>query len=43
MKGMGVFFSPMPMTYIPASRSRMARRVKSESEDTSTKPSTRPE
>ena len=39
MKGLGVFFSPMPMTFLPASRSRVARRVKSESLDTSTKPS----
>ena len=43
MKGLGVFFSPMPYTFIPASRRRMARRVKSESLDTSTKPSQLPE
>ena len=42
MKGFGVFFSPMPMTFFPASRSRVARRVKSESLDTSTKPSQLP-
>ena len=33
----------MPYTFIPASRRRMARRVKSESLDTSTKPSQLPE
>ena len=43
MKGLGVLRSPMPYTFMPASRRRMARRVKSESLDTSTKPSTRPE
>ena len=42
MKGLGVFFSPMPYTFLPASRRRMARRVKSLSLDTSTKPSTWP-
>ena len=43
MKGLGVFFSPMPYTFIPASRSRVARRVKSLSLLTSTKPSQLPE
>ena len=42
MKGWGVFFSPMPMTFIPASRRRIASRVKSESLETMTKPSHRP-
>ena len=42
MKGLGVFFSPMPYTFFPASRRRMARRVKSLSLLTSTKPSTCP-
>ena len=39
----GVFASPMPMTSSPASRMRLASRVKSLSDDTSTKPSNRPE
>ena len=39
-KGVGVFFSPMPMTMRPLSRRRLARRVKSESLDTRQKPST---
>ena len=43
IKGFGVFFSPMPYTFIPASRSRVARRVKSLSLLTSTKPSQVPE
>ena len=43
MKGLGVFFSPMPYTFIPASRRRVASRVKSESLDTRTKPSQLPE
>ena len=40
LKGVGVFFSPMPMTMRPLSRKRLARRVKSESLDTRQKPST---
>ena len=36
------FFSPIPMTSMPASRRRAARRVKSLSEDTRQNPSTRP-
>ena len=43
MKGLGVLRSPMPTTIMPDSRRREARRVKSESEDTSAKPSTFPE
>lgn len=43
MKALGVFFSPIPMTYIPDSRSRTASRVKSLSLDTRQKPSTFPE
>ena len=43
MKGLGVFFSPMPYTFIPASRRRVARRVKSLSLLTSTKPPQLPE
>ena len=35
-KALGVFSSPMPMTYIPLSRRRMASGVKSLSELTST-------
>ena len=38
-KGRGVFCSPMPMTCMPASRSRVARRVKSQSLDTMQNPS----
>ena len=39
----GVFSSPMPITSSPRSRMRLAKRVKSLSEETSTKPSTWPE
>lgn len=41
-KDLGVFFSPIPYTDNPASRIRVARRVKSLSEDTRQKPSTVP-
>ena len=40
--GLGVLRSPKPYTARPDSRMRVARRVKSLSEDTSQKPSTRP-
>ena len=40
LNGVGVFFSPMPMTVRPLSRIRLARRVKSLSLDTMQKPST---
>ena len=43
MKGFGVFFSPMPMTVMPPSRRREARRVKSLSDETRQNPSTLPE
>ena len=43
IKGVGVFFSPMPSTYMPDSRRREARRVKSLSLETIQKPSTLPE
>ena len=38
--GVGVFFSPIPITVRPLSRIRLARRVKSLSLDTRQKPST---
>ena len=41
--GSGVLLSPIPMTIMPASRRRMARRVKSLSEVARQKPSTLPE
>ena len=40
MNEFGVFFSPIPMTFIPDSRKRIAKRVKSESLETMQKPST---
>ena len=42
IKGVSVFFSPIPMTFIPASRSRVANLVKSESLETMQNPSTFP-
>ncbi len=39
MNARGVFFSPMPITYISDSRRRLARRVKSLSEETMQKAS----
>ena len=38
--GVGVFFSPIPITVRPLSRIRLAKRVKSLSLDTRQKPST---
>ena len=40
MNEFGVFCSPIPMTFIPDSRSQIAKRVKSESLETIQKPST---
>ena len=40
LNGVGVFFSPMPMTVRPLSRIRLARRVKSLSLDTMQNPLT---
>ena len=41
-KDSGVFFSPMPMTTLPASRSRVASLLKSPSLETMQKPCTSP-
>ncbi len=40
INGSGVFFSPIPITFIPASRKRVAKRVKSLSLETRQKPFT---
>ena len=42
LKALGVLFFPIPYTDSPCSRMRLARRVKSLSDDTSTNPSNRP-
>ena len=43
IKGLGVFFCPMPKTFMPASLNLVARRVKSLSLLMMQKPSTLPE